>query len=164
MAIWTAKHVWAHLDRETRETAAKALWEDTRINRQTRMAALAPWLTARGIRPAFLEQLPRTRRVQMLAEGGLPEETAFQVLMSYHLTHEKPLLSRFMDLLAIPHEDGLVKEGHELQAPNAEDLAKAVETIKGEFSEASVQIYFRTLLASDPETWEGLAPYAGDIS
>lgn len=111
MTLWTAKQVWLSLSRERREAAAQAFWEDERLSRPARLSALGPWLTAHGMRAAYLEQLPRARRAQVMAGGGLPEETAKEVLTSYHLRRQRPLLSRFLDELGLPHEDGLIKDG-----------------------------------------------------
>ncbi len=162
MALWTAKQVWGALSRERRETAALSIWEDDQLNRASRMAALIPWLTARGMRMEFLEKLPRARRAAMMADGGMPEETAMQALMSYHLRHQRPLLGRLLDELQIPHENGLIKEGHTPEPPAEDALRAALEKIRADYPAEDVDAYVRTLTATDPETWANLAPLAGD--
>ncbi len=162
MSPWTAKQIWAAMAREQREAAAAALWEDTNLDRAGRLAALAPWLVARGMRPEFFDKLPRTRRAALMASGGLPEETASQALMSLHLRKRRPLLARFLDELGIPHEDGLIKEGEHPAPPSPEALEKAVAAIRAEFPAGDVDVYLRTLLATDPETWVHLGPAAGE--
>lgn len=154
MGIWTARQIWKGLDRDLRNQVALSLWSDERVTRQDRMMALTPWMTARGLRPNYLEKLPKTRRAALLAEGGLPEETATQLLMSYHLVHQRPMLGRFLGELGIPHEDGVIEDGAEFDQPTDEAVAKAVEVLRAEFPADAVGLYLRALTATDPDTWE----------
>ncbi len=160
MAGLTARSIWNSLPRERRARLALALWEDERLSRAERLAALAPWLAARGMRPAFLERLSRERRAELMAQGGLPEETASQVLTSWHLVHRRPLLSRFLDLLGIPHEEGVITEDVP-EPPGKERLAEAVAKLREEFPPEDVDLYLRTLCSSDAVTWAELAPLVG---
>jgi hypothetical protein len=164
VACWTARQIWKTMPKERRAEAALALWESEIVSREDRLAALAPWLTARGFRASYLDQLPRPRRAALIAEGGLPEETAMQVLSAFHLAHRRPLLARFLDLLEIPHDDGLFKEGEGLDPEKltSETLTAAVATVKSEFPPEDVDLYVRTLTAQDPESWRGLAELAGE--
>jgi len=164
VACWTARQIWKTMPKERRAEAALALWESEHVSREDRLAALAPWLTARGFRASYLEQLPRPRRAALLAEGGLPEETAMQVLSAFHLACQRPLLSRFLDLLEIPHDNGLFKDGEGLDPDKLtpEKLKAAVDAVKAEFPPDDVDLYLRTLTAQDPESWKGLAELAGD--
>lgn len=164
MAFWTARQIWKTMPKERRTEAALALWESDQISREDRLSALMPWMTARGFRASYLEQLPRPRRAALLAEGGLPEETAMQVLSAFHLAHRRPLLARFLDLLEIPHDDGLFKEGEglDLDKLTPEKLKAAVDAVKSEFPPDDVELYVRTLTAQDAATWEGLSALAGE--
>jgi hypothetical protein len=157
MPLWTARQIWMSLPRERREAAALSLWEDENLTRAARAACLAPWLTARGMRPAFLEQMPRARRAQLMADGGMPDETAVQILMSYHIRHQRALLGRFLDELGVEHENGLIKEGVQPDPPAPEKLQAAVDAIRAEFPPAEVDLYLRTLSATDADTWQNLA-------
>ena len=161
MEVWTARHLWRTLDRGKREEIALSLWEDERLSRAERAAALAPWLTARGMREAFLNKLPRTRRAGLLAEGGVPEETASQLLTSYHLTRKRPLLARFLDLLEIKHEEGIIAEEEELQPPEKEKVSQAASRLEEEFPGDDVALYLRTLVVADPVTWEAVGEVVG---
>jgi hypothetical protein len=162
MGLWTAKQVWNSLPRERREVAALALWEDEALSRAARLSALAPWLSAHGMRIGFLEQMPRARRAHLLAEGGAPEETASQALMSYHLQHQRVLLSRFLDELGIPHENGLIKPDAAPESPEAEKVGQAVAKLRAEFPAEDVELYLRALTATDPDTWRAVSEFAGD--
>lgn len=162
MSLWTARQIWKTMSRDKRAAAASALWEDKRLSAEGRQEALEPWLKARGLRGKFFAELPRTRRTELIAEGGVPEETGLQILMSYHLVRQAPLLGRFLDLLSIPNKDGLIEEGHQVTPPEGEAARQAVEQLRAEFSAEDVELYLRTLTAADQETWAALAPLAGD--
>lgn len=156
MAIWSARQIWNDLPAEERQRVALALWEDERLGRTERLAALAPWLTAHGMRNAFLEKMPRVRRAAMLARGGLPEETAQQALMSFHLVHRRPMLARFLDLLGIEHDEGVIRAPDEIELPEEEKIRSAITTLRAEFPETEVELYLRTLTAADPELWAAI--------
>ncbi len=162
MGLWTAKQIWASLPRDRRQAAALSMWEDEHLARTARNAALVPWLAARGMRPQFFEQLARTRRAQLMADGGMPEETASQALMSYHLAHQRAILGRFLDGLGIAHDNGLIKEDAQPDPPAAEAVAAALATLRAEFPADDVDLYLRTLVATDPDTWAALVPLVGE--
>jgi hypothetical protein len=155
MGAWNARQIWRELPRERRMQVALALWEDERLLREQRQVALSGWLSARGMRPAFLEKLPRTRRADLMAGGGLTEDAASQALMSYHLTHRRELLARFLDALGVAHEDGLIQE--EFEPPDGEAVEAAVEALRRDFPEGDVDLYLKTLTAMDPLAWAAVA-------
>ncbi len=162
MGIWTARQIWKGLDREARSKVALALWEDARSSAAERLQALAPWMTARGLRASYLQKLPRVRRAALLAEGGLPEETAMQLLMSYHLVHARAMLGRFLDGVGIDHDDGVIKEEVQVDEISEERIGEAVKVLRAEFPEDDVEFYLRTLTATDPYTWEAVGAFVAD--
>lgn len=160
MGLWTAKQVWAAMPKEVRVKAALALWEDERLERDERQQALSSWLAARGLRGSFLEKMPRPRRAELMAQGALTPDTAYQVLLSYHFAHQAQLLGKFLDALGIEHEKGLI--AHEIEPVEPEKLAQALEAIRAEFPAQDVEIYLRTLTATDPVTWKAVGDVVGD--
>ncbi len=162
MGQWTARQIWKTLDRDTRATVALSLWEDERLDRHERAAALVPWMAARGVRVAYLEKLSKARRASLIAEGGIPEDTGVQLLMSFHLVHRRALLACFLDELGIEHEDGIITDGAEVEAPDAEKAAKAIGTLRERFEEEHVLLYLKTLTATDALTWAAIAETLDD--
>ncbi len=159
MARWTARQVLRTLPRERRLAVIRAFWDDRRLGRQEKASVMRPWLEARGMRAAFLDKLPRSRRAELMADTALPEETAQQVLMSYHLVEKRDLLQRFLDLLGIEHEDGLIES--EFDPPDEKAVGGAIEALEKEFDPEDVALYLRTLVASDPLTWAAVADRIG---
>ncbi len=149
MGVWSARQVWREMPRPLREQAALALWSDAQLDRATRLSALMPWLSARGLRVQYLEKLPRPRRAVLMAQGGVPEETASQLLISFHLVHRRELLSAFLDRLKIPHDEGLIDTEKEVEPPDAKAVGTAIRALRKQFPDEDVDLYLRTLTATD---------------
>jgi hypothetical protein len=151
MAAWTARQVWKELDAARREELARSLWDDERLDRAERLSVLEKWLSLKGTRVAKFENLPRDERVAMIAGGGVTEELARQMLTSFHLAHRRELLGAFLDGLDIAHDEGLIEE--EFDPPSRDRVEKALGALRERFDEADVDLYLKTLVVSDDETW-----------
>ncbi|MBW2244253.1 MAG: hypothetical protein JRH01_19905 [Deltaproteobacteria bacterium] len=104
--------------------------------RESTPAAYTQALAAAGAvmkaRPRFIMKLAPERRAQMVrralarvAASGLAEE----ILATYFLESRMELLTEWLDLLEIEHEEGSLKEEHPECPPEAA-LAKAIETFR----------------------------------
>jgi len=162
VGVWTARQIWNGLDRDKREQIALSFWQDERLGANERRVTLDPWLRARGMRPAYLEKRSKQQRASLMAQGGLPEETALQVLMSYHLSARAEMLSQFLDELGIEHEEGLIENDTGSEGPDQQALEKAVASLEESYDEADVQLYLKTLTASDATAWGDLGPLIPD--
>lgn len=106
-----------------------------RIRKSTPAAytqALAAASAVMKARPRFVMKLPPDRRAQMVrralarvAATSLAEE----ILAAYFLESRMELLSEWLDLLEIEHEEGSLKEEHP-ECPAEAVLAKTVETFR----------------------------------
>jgi hypothetical protein len=82
--------------------------------------------------------------------------------MSYHLSERTDMLSQFLDELGIEHEDGLIEDDPGAEGPDREALETAVASLRESFDEADVELYLKTLTASDATAWGDLAPLVPD--
>jgi hypothetical protein len=64
-------------------------------------------------------------------------------------------MAAFLDALGIAHEDGLITD-EEVAAPESAKLAEAVQAVRNAFPAEDVDLYLRTLVALDSDTWTGL--------
>jgi hypothetical protein len=147
--------LWRNLPTDVRIAAATAFWSDEQAALEQ---AEGVALIARQIkfRPKSVIALPVEKKAKHLSSmGQVSDLLAARLLVSYHLQHQRPMMSRFLDVLGIPHEDGLISE-ESPQAPTQEKLDEAVKTLATEFPPADVARYFWTLLWQDPGTWGGL--------
>ena len=147
--------LWRTLSPEMRVAAATAFWSDDQAGLEQ---AEGVALIARHIkfRPKSVLSLPVEKKAKHLASmSQVSDLLAARLLVSYHLQHQRPMMGRFLDLLGIPHEDGLITE-ESPGAPEPEKLEAAAAALAGEFPKDDVSRYFWTLLWQDPETWGGL--------
>lgn len=149
--------LWRSLPTDVRVTASTAFWTD---NQAALEQAEAVTLIARQIkfRPKSVLALPAEKKARHLAHmAQVSDLLAARLLVSYHLQHQRPMMSRFLDELGIAHDNGLINE-ESPEPPAADTLDKAAKTLAAEFPNDDVTRYFWTLLWQDPETWGGLRP------
>jgi len=147
--------LWRGLPADIKVAAATAFWTDEQAALEQ---AEAVALIAKQIkfRPKSVITLTADRKAKHLAGmAQVSDLLAARLLVSYHLQHQRPMMGRFLDLLGIAHEDGLITE-ESPAAPDAEKLDAAATGLAAEFPKADVARYFWTLLWQDPGTWSGL--------
>jgi hypothetical protein len=147
--------LWRTLPTEVRLAAATAFWSDEQAALEQ---AEGVALISRHIkfRPKSVIALPVEKKAKHLSSmGQVSDLLAARLLVSYHLQHQRPMMSRFLDVLGIPHEEGLISE-ESPAAPAPEKLDEAAKALTAEFPRPDVSRYFWTLLWQDPETWGGL--------
>lgn len=147
--------LWRTLSPELRVAAATAFWSDDQAGLEQ---AEGVALIARQIkfRPKSVLALPAEKKAKHLATmGQVSDLLAARLLVSYHLQHQRPMMGRFLDLLGIAHEDGLIND-ESPAVPTPEKLDEAAKGLAAEFPKDDVSRYFWTLLWQDPETWGGL--------
>ena len=62
----------------------------------------------------------------------------------------------FLDALEIPQQDGVIDEAVDLEPLDADRLVTAAAGVREQFPTDEVEIYLATLVAMDPEIWQGL--------
>jgi hypothetical protein len=147
--------LWKQMSESQKLRAAEAFWrEPDGIEQQVEaMALLAQKLKAR---PRYIQGLPIDKRARHLAHfPGMPDLLAARMLVSYHLAHQRPMMSAFLDAIGIAHDNGLITE--DPKGPIAtEQIAAGRAALQGAYPEEDIQLYFATLVAQDPETWAAL--------
>ncbi len=142
-----------------RTAAANAFWLDPES-----MAEQAEIVVAIARRLNFrvksVQQLPAARKAKHLATmATLSDPVAARLLVTYHLTCQRPMMSAFLDALGITHENGLIAEEN-MQAPEPARLDAAAKLLVESYPREDVHVYFSTLRLQDPETWGGLEPFS----
>ena len=153
----TPAQFWAALDPEVRLAAARSLYAHDWGTNPAKREADATIMHAMRFREAAVRQLPVERRAQYLAKSVRPGDSlAGSLLLALHLEERRPMLAAFLDALGIPHEDGLITEGHDPEPPTPEKLAGAAKALAKSFPAADVELYLGALYVLDRETWAGL--------
>jgi hypothetical protein len=147
--------LWRTLPPDARQAAATAFWSDDQagLEQAEGVALIAQQIK---FRPKSVLALSVEKKAKHLAAlGQVSDLLAARLLVSYHLHHQRPMMARFLDLLGITHEDGLITDDTPT-APPPDKLDEAATTLAAEFPAADVSRYFWTLLWQDPDTWGGL--------
>ena len=149
--------LWGALSPEVRLEAARALYVHDWGQAPTRREADAAIMHGMRFRESAVRQLPVEKRAGYLARSIRPTDSlASSLLLAFHLEHRRPILGAFMDALGIPHKDGLIVEDHDVKAPTAAPLKRAVASLRAAFPDDEVDLYLTTLYVLDRDTWGGL--------
>src|SRR5262245_30335732 len=123
--------LWRNLPTDAKVAAATAFWTDEHaaIEQAEGVALIARHIK---FRPKSVIALPAEKKAKHLATmGQVSDLLAARLLVSYHLQQQRPMMSRFLDVLEIPHEEGLIKE-ESPPTPSPEKLDEAVKTLAAE--------------------------------
>jgi hypothetical protein len=148
--------LWKRLPPEQKQQAAEAFWSDDNAvaEQADAVAVIAQRLK---FRMKSVVALPLDKKVRhLVALPLMPELVAARLLVAYHLAHQRPMMTSFLDALGIKHENGLIEE-EDTAAPSPERLQAAAKTIAESFPPEDVALYLSTLVWQDPDTWGGLA-------
>src|SRR5438128_10094301 len=101
------QHIWKELGEEGRMQAASAFYSDSTLKEFHRAADM---FIARNknFRPAFVKKLTTEKPALYLATLGVPQGLMGQLLVSYHFTYERGMLSAVLNALGIPQADGVI--------------------------------------------------------
>ncbi len=139
---------------------ATAFWSDTQstdvqVQHAEATAALAKRL---NFRVKSVRALPVDTRARYLAQTSEVSDTvAMRALVAYHMAEERPLMASFLDALGIAHAQGVIT-ADQVDPPSAEQVSKAVSAIRASYPVEAVDLYLRTLVAVDADTWREVGP------
>jgi hypothetical protein len=155
LAQFRPSKLWRRMPLEQRVEAAGLFWADEHSADQ-QLEAIGSIATHMKFRPRSVLSLAEDRKARYLA--GLPnvsDAVAARALVNYHLARQRPMMGAFLDLLGIPHEEGLIAE-ETVPKPDPAKLKQAVGDLAAKYPAQDVGLYLATLVSQDPDTWEGL--------
>jgi hypothetical protein len=151
--------LWRRMPMERRLDAADLFWNDEHSADQ-QLEAVASIATHMKFRPKSVLTLAPEKRAKYLATLPTMTDTiAARALVNYHLERQRPMMGAFLDLLGIPHENGLINEEN-VAKPTIEKVREAAAELSSKYPPEDVSLYLATLVSQDPETWEGLIEVA----
>ena len=147
--------LWEHLPADQKLHATEAFWRDD--SAATEQAEVIATIAQRmKFRMKSVIAMSEEKKARQLASlPGLSELVAARLLVAYHLTHQRPMMSTFLSALGITHEDGLIVD-EELQPPDSDRLKVAAQTLAHSYPAKDVALYLSTLTWQDPDTWGAL--------
>jgi hypothetical protein len=148
--------LWKSLSPERKLQAADAFWKDG--NALAEHAEVVATIAQRiKFRPKSVVALPREKKSRHLVGlSAVSELVAARLLVAYHLDQHRPMMASFLDALGVAHEDGLIADEN-LEAPSAERLRDAAQSLLQTYPREDVALYLSTLVWQDPDTWGSLA-------
>ena len=148
--------LWKQMPDAGRRLAAGAMWNDEEAAEQ-QVEAIATIARQMKFRAKTVQSLDVDRKTRYLAGiGNVSDALAARLVVSFHLTHQRPMMGAFLDALAITHDNGLITEEN-VHAPDPAKLAEAVTALRASYPADAVRLYFSTLVWQDPDTWGGLS-------
>lgn len=150
--------LWKDLPPDRRVAAAEAFWRDDespeiRVQQLEAAALLARRL---NFRPRSVQALSIERRARHLAQvQDVSDLVATRALIAYHFANQRPLMAAFLDALGIAHENGLIAD-ETVDPPDAARISAALATVRQSFDAPDVDLYLRTLVALDGDTWAAI--------
>jgi hypothetical protein len=151
--------LWRKMPLERRIDAAGLFWEDEHSAEQ-QVEAVSAIASHMKFRPRSVISLAPDKRAKYLALLPTISDTiAARALVNYHLERQRPMMSAFLDLLGIAHENGLISEEN-VPKPDAAKVRAAANDLAAKFPADGVSLYLSTLVSQDPETWDALIEIA----
>jgi hypothetical protein len=159
-----AAEIWGKLNADQQEGAALAFSSDPELSaeQETANQALAKSLHTR---PKTVKGMPIDRKSRlMLLHGKQTERVLMAMLFAFHLKFRRAMLTSFLDLLHIEHQDGFISDMDKVEKPTRETLALAVDVLGDKFASLDLWIYFTCLVQQDPDFWSELPNLTKDLS
>ena len=151
--------LWRKMPLDRRVDAAGLFWDDEHSAEQ-QMEAVSAIAAHMKFRPRSVISLAPDKRAKYLAQLPTISDTiAARALVNYHLERQRPMMSAFLDLLGIAHENGLIAEEN-VAKPDAAKVQQAVKELAAKFPADEVSLYLSTLVSQDPEAWDALIEVA----
>jgi hypothetical protein len=148
--------LWKRMSTEQRLAAAEPFWNDEQSTDQ-QIEAIGLIASHMKFRTKSVLNLAPEKRVKYLASlPTISDAIVARALVAYHLEHQRPMMSAFLDSLGITHENGLIAD-ETVAKPDDDKLSAAAKELAEKFPPEQVSLYLSTLVSQDPDTWGGLA-------
>jgi hypothetical protein len=150
--------IWKRMPPERRLEAAELFWADEQSTDQ-QIEAVSAIAAHMKFRTKSVLSLSDERRSKYLATlPTVSDAVAARALVNYHLSHQRPMMSTFLDALGIVHEDGLIAD-EKIEKPDVAKLQAAATDLAAKFPPDDVALYLSTLVSQDPDTWGDLGEF-----
>jgi len=141
----SANRIWRQLPNEIRVSASNVFWaEPTKEQKQFLFAALAK---AKNVREISVRRAPVERLVNWTAATlNLPDPIANSLLQDYLLHDHQATIVSYLELLGIPHSEGIIEDSYDLAALPKERIQDAARTLLASADRQSAELYLKYLV------------------
>ncbi len=107
-------------------------------------------------RPQAIRKLPlakRAKRAKSILENGANAEMCYEIFGSYLIKEHKELVTSFLDLTGVKHEEGMINSIEE-DMPEGSKVADAAKELDGKHDAADVTLYLSLCAEQWPQVPE----------
>lgn len=141
----SANRIWRQMPEETRIAASKLFWAESKgPEKQLLFASLAK---SKNLREVTVRKTPVERLATWTGVTlSLPDQLVDELLKSYLLHDHRPVIINFLDLLKIPHADGMIDESFDPSTLSNEQVQTAARTLLGSADRTGAELYLKYLV------------------
>jgi hypothetical protein len=141
----SANRIWRQMPEEIRIAASKLFWAESKgAEKQILFASLA---RARNLREVTVRKTPIDRLANWTAATlSLPDQIVDDLLKNYLLQDHRAVIVSFLELLKIPHVDGMIDESFDPATLTSEQVQKAAHNLLGSADRMGAALYLKYLV------------------
>ena len=150
----SVNRVWRQLPNEIRVAACQLVWAEAKgAEKQLLIASLAK---AKNLREVFVRKSPIERLVNWTAATlSLPDPIVDDLLKRYLLHEHRAVIVSFLDLLNIPHYEGMIEENFDYATLTKERVQEAARSLLASADRTGSDLYLK-YLAVQGGPWAGI--------
>lgn len=150
----SANRVWRQLPNEIRVTISQIFWAESKgTEKQLLVASLA---RAKKLREVFVRKSPIERLVNWTAATlSLPDPIVDDLLKIYLLHEHRAVIVNFLDLLNIPHSEGMIEANFDYTSLTDERVQEAARNLLVSADQRGSELYLKYLVLQGGP-WAGI--------
>ncbi len=141
----SANRIWRQLPEDIRIAASKLFGAESKgAEKQLLFASLAK---SKNLREVTVRKTPIERLANWTAVTlSLPDQIVEDLLKNYLLHEHRTVIISFLDLLKIPHADGMIDESFDLTTLSNEQVQTAARSLLGSADRMVAVLYLKYLV------------------
>jgi hypothetical protein len=150
----SANRVWRQLPNEIRVAVCQTFWAESKgAEKQFLIASLAK---ANKLREVFVRKSPLERLVKWTAATqSLPDPIVDDLLKKYLLHEHRAVIVSFLDLLNVPHSEGMIEENFDYASLTNERVQEAARSLLASADRIGSELYLKYLVLQGGP-WAGI--------
>ena len=150
----SANRVWRQLPNEIRVAVSQTFWAVSKgAEKQFLIATLAK---AKNLREVFVRKSPIERLVNWTASTqSLPDPIVDDLLKKYLLHEHRAVIVSFLDLLNVPHSEGIIEENFDYASLTNDRVQEAARNLLRSADRIGSELYLRYIVLQG-EPWAGI--------
>ena len=150
----SANRVWRQLPNEIRVAVCQTFWAESKgAEKQFLIASLAK---ANKLREVFVRKSPIERLVNWTAATkSLPDAIVDDLLKKYLLREHRAVIISFLDLLNVPHSEGMIEENFDYANLTNERVQEAARSLLASADRIGAELYLKYLVLQGGP-WAGI--------